>query len=543
MQVGWVGVVSDKEFDAMKIVAGAEGSYPEELLTHTEGKLHDKPPIGYLSHSDFPYEIAHFLFAHQVKGLTITHPDGSQQKPHHSHSFWRGNKSEFGAKFLLITDQRILYIVGGGDASSEDYHRSFRYQNIKPAEAQSIYEIAFEDEEGRVYRFWDSGTRTEDIKSAREFMQHEMGEVKNILNNMDDRIERSRDNLNEVIRLSNQNKITEAKDSLSSMSGQVNDIHFWAKKYNLENYISESENLKKDFEITQNEIDEMFRERLESARKQAIPYLRERIAEQLNLDESQINIDHSTVPEKDGYLELVEDTHNRIIKNIKQARELENEFPDLPWEAFLAGLSEELTSDEGITRSELRKYRKTVENSEQILLYLDQKDFSHPSIDPEGWREAITIALQEQNPDGLVPIKKQIERLGSELWTRDHLYVYSWGEFEQLIGDLYKDLGYNTTVTQGTADLGVDVWAQKGEKQVAIQVKQFEDGNSVGRETLQKLSSTIVTEKANAAAVITSWEFAQTAKVWADDFPGDFQLINGEELIDLLSESEIPPPI
>jgi HJR/Mrr/RecB family endonuclease len=142
----------------------------------------------------------------------------------------------------------------------------------------------------------------------------------------------------------------------------------------------------------------------------------------------------------------------------------------------------------------------------------------------------------------LEPIVAQIERLGDALWQREHLYDVTWEEFEHLVGELYRIRGYDVEVTQRTDDLGIDVWAERDGERTAIQVKQFSEGNTVGRETLQKLLSTIARGEADNVVVITSGEFAHTAKQYAKDTTG-MQLIDGEELLELLSESEIPPPV
>jgi HJR/Mrr/RecB family endonuclease len=196
-----------------------------------------------------------------------------------------------------------------------------------------------------------------------------------------------------------------------------------------------------------------------------------------------------------------------------------------------------------ITVDEVENSKKVIQHTEKILSYLETVDSSHPSIDEESWEDSMETALEEQYTDILTPIISQIDRLEDSLWEKHHLHQMTWEEFEELIGSLYDSLSYTTTVTQDTADLGVDVWAENDEERVAIQVKQFSEGNTVGRETLQKLASTIAKGDADRAIVITSSSFARTAKQYSNDFGKNMELVDGDDLIQMLSQSEIPPPV
>lgn len=176
-----------------------------------------------------------------------------------------------------------------------------------------------------------------------------------------------------------------------------------------------------------------------------------------------------------------------------------------------------------------------------ILKFLSEADPDHPSIEADSWYEAVATALEEQYPEVLKPIQAQIQRMSDTLWESEDLFKYDWSAFEDLIGILYRKQGYAVEVTQDVADMGVDVWARKEDERVAIQVKHFQEGNTVGRETLQKIGSTLAKGDADQAVVVTSSAFADTAEQYARDFP-DLKLIDHDELIRRLSEAGIPPP-
>ncbi len=69
-------------------------------------------------------------------------------------------------------------------------------------------------------------------------------------------------------------------------------------------------------------------------------------------------------------------------------------------------------------------------------------------------------------------------------WERHHLYQFEWAGFEQLVAVVFESNGYETRATQATRDGGVDIWAEHRGNRVAIEVKQFDTGNLVGRPVL-----------------------------------------------------------
>lgn len=150
--------------------------------------------------------------------------------------------------------------------------------------------------------------------------------------------------------------------------------------------------------------------------------------------------------------------------------------------------------------------------------------------------------VRERSPTTLRPIVETIDQIGNRVWERSHLFDVDWKTFEQLVGALYREQGYNITVTQGTNDQGVDVWAQRGDERLAIQVKQYSSDSVVGRPDLQQIASTIAKGDATRAVVVTSSTFAHTAETYAADFGQAMTIIDGDELLRKFSESDIVPP-
>jgi len=214
--------------------------------------------------------------------------------------------------------------------------------------------------------------------------------------------------------------------------------------------------------------------------------------------------------------------------------------PDYPFESILRSLSGTEQSD-SIPEATLQDFQTILQTADEALAFIDSVDYDHPAVDQDSWEESFRLALTEEYPQAIQPVANQLSRLEDGVWDSDDLAAYEWQSFEQLVGHLYRDEGYETTVTQSTNDLGVDIWAKNADRRLAIQVKHYQAGQSVGRKTLQQLVSTLAAGDADEAIVVTSGEFADTAQRYADDFGDELSLVGASELIRRLSESSIPP--
>ncbi len=92
-------------------------------------------------------------------------------------------------------------------------------------------------------------------------------------------------------------------------------------------------------------------------------------------------------------------------------------------------------------------------------------------------------------------------------------------EFENFVGELFKKMGYDTTVTRKTGDFGVDVIARNSKDTIAIQVKQNAPGNHVGAVIVQNVLGSMWQYKANKAIIITTSDFTVQAEQQAREAP------------------------
>lgn len=264
--------------------------------------------------------------------------------------------------------------------------------------------------------------------------------------------------------------------------------------------------------------------------EQEISKIQDSISKSHGIEKSKLKTEQGTLESYkrlETLLDRIDDTKRNIPASIPFGKMRSNVIADLP----------------EISQSQIDICIDIISDVEMIIEFMQDTGKSHPSVHAEEWHTAMETAVVHQNQDILNPVTSQVDRLeGDSLYVKEDLHKVGWEEFENLIGLLYEDLGYDATVTQGTSDMGVDVWAENGDGRVAVQVKQYTDGNTVGRETLQKVTSTIAKDDAEKAVVVTSSDFARTAEQYATDFGAKLEIINGDELVEMLSESDVRPP-
>lgn len=111
-------------------------------------------------------------------------------------------------------------------------------------------------------------------------------------------------------------------------------------------------------------------------------------------------------------------------------------------------------------------------------------------------------------------------------------------EFEHLVADIWGQRGWETTVTTGSSDRGIDVIAQKSspfkQKQL-IQAKRYSVDNKIGSPDIQQYSSLRQQEnEVDAVVIVTTSSFTSQAQQTAKDL--NVKLIDGNDLIEMISE-------
>jgi len=109
-------------------------------------------------------------------------------------------------------------------------------------------------------------------------------------------------------------------------------------------------------------------------------------------------------------------------------------------------------------------------------------------------------------------------------------------EFEYLVADLWEKRGWNTKVTQGSNDRGIDIIAKNSNpfpQKHLIQAKRYARDNKIGSPDIQQYSSLQHQEEnVDAVVIVTTTSFSSPAKETAEDL--NVKLIDGSALYNML---------
>jgi hypothetical protein len=114
-------------------------------------------------------------------------------------------------------------------------------------------------------------------------------------------------------------------------------------------------------------------------------------------------------------------------------------------------------------------------------------------------------------------------------------------KFEEFIADLWEEQGWNTSVTSGSNDNGVDIIAEKDipffQKQL-IQAKRYSSDTKVGSPDIQQYSSLKhQIDDVDSVIVVTTGNFTSQAQDVAGNL--NVKTIDGNELISIINKLEV----
>lgn len=170
---------------------------------------------------------------------------------------------------------------------------------------------------------------------------------------------------------------------------------------------------------------------------------------------------------------------------------------------------------------------------------------THPSLDkridrieqlkPEAREDGTSSELpsQESKASNIAPGK--VDNL-TDKQLLDRIQSMDEYAFEELVGDLWEAIGWQTTVTMESKDRGVDVVAEREspfyQKQV-IQAKRYGSDNPVSSSEVQQYAGLHLQEdNVDAVVVVTTSRFTSDAQDVASD--SNVKLIDGEDLCELV---------
>jgi len=114
-------------------------------------------------------------------------------------------------------------------------------------------------------------------------------------------------------------------------------------------------------------------------------------------------------------------------------------------------------------------------------------------------------------------------------------------EFEKLVAYIYRDLGYEVSLTKASYDGGIDINAEKkllgSKEKIIIQCKNYTA--KIPIDEIRQLLGIVANGKLTKGVLVTSSDFTSEAKKFANQNPS-IELINYKELIVLFNERHGP---
>jgi len=118
-----------------------------------------------------------------------------------------------------------------------------------------------------------------------------------------------------------------------------------------------------------------------------------------------------------------------------------------------------------------------------------------------------------------------------------HLQHINEYQFEAFIAEVWNHRGWNTRVTQGSSDKGIDVIAERDfpyEEKILIQAKRYGPGSRVGSPEMQKYASLAQRDKVDKVLIICTSDFTAQAKEVAQDF--GIKCVDGRTLAQIVRQ-------
>jgi len=108
-------------------------------------------------------------------------------------------------------------------------------------------------------------------------------------------------------------------------------------------------------------------------------------------------------------------------------------------------------------------------------------------------------------------------------------------EFEELVADMFKRIGYQSVATtKKSGDFGADITMKKKDIKYVVQVKKYAEGNKISREDLQRLQGSAQHFHATGMIFVTYGFYSRPALDYAKRH--GIETIDHNELINLMNK-------
>jgi restriction system protein len=134
---------------------------------------------------------------------------------------------------------------------------------------------------------------------------------------------------------------------------------------------------------------------------------------------------------------------------------------------------------------------------------------------------------------------KDRAKLLDEQTGLDSLRAMSWQQFERLVGEAYRRLGYSIEETgQGGADGGIDLLLRKDGVTTLVQCKQWRT-QKIGVAVVREMYGLMVHHRAGAIKIVCTGIFTSECEAFAIGKP--LELVDGNALLKLVDQVKVLP--
>ena len=188
---------------------------------------------------------------------------------------------------------------------------------------------------------------------------------------------------------------------------------------------------------------------------------------------------------------------------------------------------------------------------DSAIQMLGAEDFFIKNRNPEDTEEIID-SHDLLSPQGAHLFKIDVENINEELikyFARhpDRLHTLSPRKFEELVAELFKDMGYDVELTLISKDGGFDIRAVRktgvGCGLTLIECKRYSHRNKVGVEIVRGLYGVVEQERATSGLVVTTSYFTKGAVEYQQDLQYRMALADRDRLQQFMKEYKNAPTI
>jgi len=187
--------------------------------------------------------------------------------------------------------------------------------------------------------------------------------------------------------------------------------------------------------------------------------------------------------------------------------------------------------------------RTRLDRSARAVLELaGETSFARPG-DERRVADTVESALAATDLRSLAAVAAELRRVTDATWSRSDLLRFDGLGFERLVADLYEAYGYETRLTRASRDMGIDVVVESDGRRGLVQAKRYEGRKVTGPELSKYVALLSLFDATDFVVVATTSTFTEQARQRRDLVADCVRLLDGEQLVTLLSGTELVPPL